>query len=260
LITPQQLKAVFPACMQCGPWVRIFGQMVDEFDLRPDNRFAMFLAQTGYESESFKRLREDMSYSAAELVKTWPHEFPSEKCEAAQRYQRSPAGLANFIYANKNGNGPEGSGDGLKYRGGGLIQLTGKANYTEVGRALNLRLDAAPQLIEQPLIAARTAGYFWKLKDLNAAADAGDFDHITKVINGGMGGADERRALWQKILVQMSIPMPTKGPAPQTVVKPVVQYTRGIAPGPDDGTPKGIMNPDSGFYMGMSGNRPGNPS
>lgn len=237
MITPQQLKNVFPACMQCGPWVRIFNMMVDEFDLRPPHRLAMWLAQCGYESESFKRLREDMSYSAGELVATWPHVFVNRNSELSQKYQRNPAGLANFIYANKNGNGGPETGDGLKYRGGGLIQLTGKANYTQIGKALNLRLDAAPILIEQPLNAARTAGYFWKLHDLNAAADEGDFEYTTLKINGpAKEGASERRALWEA-LVKQSIDgvAPPKGPAPVPV-----------------GTQDGISDPNYRAFSGVA--------
>jgi putative chitinase len=242
VITPQQLKAVFPACKNCGPWVRIFGQMVDEFDLRPANRLVMFLAQCGYESESFMRLREDMSYSAAELVATWPHVFTDTKSEVTQKYQRNPAGLANFIYAGKDGNGHEGTGDGLKFRGGGLIQLTGRANYTQVGNALGVRLDIAPQMIEQPILAARTAGYFWKIHDLNAAADAGDFDYTTRKINdAAMLGAAERRQLWANLIAQnvdSAVIVPRADiPAPPT--------TRGQAPGPvAPGTVDGIMDPD----------------
>ncbi len=218
MITPEQLKAVFPTCMQCGPWVRIFNQMVDEFDLRPDNRLAMWLAQCGYESNSFRNIRENMSYTAQRLTQVWPKEFPT--LQAASKYERNPAGLANYIYAGKNGNGDEGTGDGLKFRGGGLIQLTGRANYSAVGKALNLRLDVAPQMIEQPIVSARSAGYFWKMNDLNAAADAGDFDYTTKRVNGSaMLGKDERKALWQKIVAVMKLPTAAnnKGPAPGPV-------------------------------------------
>lgn len=218
MITPEQLKAVFPACMQCGPWVRIFNQMVDEFDLRPDNRFAMWLAQCGYESDSFRKVRESMSYTAARLIQVWPKEFPT--LQSAAKYERNPAGLANYIYANRNGNGDEGTGDGLKFRGGGLIELTGRANYSVVGKGLNLRLDVAPQMIEQPIVAARTAGYFWKMNDLNAAADAGDFDYTTRKVNGkAMLGAADRKKLWQAIVAAMKRPSAAgnKGPAPGPV-------------------------------------------
>ena len=130
MITPMQLRVVFPTCRNPGLWCRTFDQVVDEFDLRPPQRLAMWLAQCGYESESFNVLREIMSYrTVAQLRAVFPREFPTD--DAAQRYVMNPTGLANFIYAGKNGNGDAASGDGFKYRGGGLIQLTGRANYKD---------------------------------------------------------------------------------------------------------------------------------
>lgn len=206
MITPMQLKAVFPACRNPGIWCRVFDQIADEFDLRPLHRLAMWLAQCGFESESFNTLRELMSYrTVAQLRAVYPREFPTD--EAAQRYIMNPSGLANFVYANRNGNGDVASNDGFKYRGGGLIQLTGRANYKAAGEALGLDLEVRPlQIVSEPA-AARTAGFFWQLKDLNAAADAGDFDHTTRAINGrAMHGAADRKALWQKLVVQLSAP------------------------------------------------------
>lgn len=210
MITPMQLKAVFPACRNPGLWCRVLDKTVDEFDLRPDNRLAMFVAQCGYESESFNVLREVMSYSTvARLRAVYPREFPTD--ESAQRYVMNPIGLANFVYAGKNGNGDVASGDGFKYRGGGLIELTGRANYKGVGAALGLDLEIRPKQIETEAIAARTAGFYWKQHDLNAAADAGDFDYTTKAINGpAMLGAEERKALWQKLIAVMNLPTPVQ--------------------------------------------------
>lgn len=202
MITPAQLKTVFPACRNPGIWVRAIDKVVDEFDLRPPRRLAMWLAQCGFESSSFNTLREVLSYrTTAQLRAVFPREFPTD--DAAQRYVMNPAGLANFIYAGKNGNGDVASGDGFKYRGGGLIQLTGKGNYDEVGKALGLDLLLRPgQIIVEPT-AARTAGFFWQQNDLNAAADEGDFDYTTRRVNGSaMRGAAERKALWQKLVEQ----------------------------------------------------------
>lgn len=208
MITPMQLKAVFTYCRNPGVWCRAIGQIAAEFELDkpgPDgtlDRLAMFLAQCGYESESFNQLREVLSYRTVEQLRAvFPREFPTD--DAAQRYVMNPAGLGNFIYAGKNGNGDVPSGDGYKYRGGGLIQLTGRENYREVGKALGLDLEIRPQQITLEPIAARTAGFFWVQNDLNAAADAGDFDHTTKRINGSaMEGAKERKELWQKLVDQ----------------------------------------------------------
>lgn len=203
-----QLRAVFPTCRNPGLWCRTFDQVVDEFDLRPPQRLAMWLAQTGYESESFNVLREIMSYrTVAQLRAVFPREFPTD--DAAQRYVMNPSGLANFIYAGKNGNGDVSSGDGFKYRGGGLIQLTGRGNYKAVGEALGLDLEVRPLQITIEPIAARTAGFFWKQNDLNAAADAGDFDYTTRRVNGAaMEGAAERKKLWQELVQQLDVPTP----------------------------------------------------
>lgn len=205
MITPMQLKAAFPYCRNPGLWCRVIAATVAEFELTTDARLAMWLAQCGYESESFNRLREDLAYrTPAQLRAVFPREFPTD--EAAQRYVMNPQGLANFLYANKNGNGDVASGDGFKYRGGGLIQLTGRGNYRAVGQALGLDLEVRPLQIQSEMIAARTAGFFWVQNDLNAAADAGDFDYTTKRVNGkAMEGADERRKFWEALKIQLSV-------------------------------------------------------
>lgn len=208
MITPGQLRTVFPFCHNPGVWVRTFDQTVDEFNLRPDHRLAMFLAQTGYESSSFNVLRERLSYrTAKQICEVFPREFPTEA--AATPFVLNPIGLANKVYADKNGNGPEASGDGMTYRGGGLIQLTGRANYKGVGAALNLDLEMRPKQIELMSIAARTAGFFWKQNDLNAAADEGDFDYTTRRVNGiAMRGAADRKVLWQKLVTVLGAVTP----------------------------------------------------
>jgi putative chitinase len=213
VITPAQLHQAFPFCRNPGLWCRVFGQVLPEFEITTDVRLAMFVAQTGYESSSFNVTRENLSYrTVAQLRAAFPNEFPTD--DAAQRYVMNPMGLGNFIYANKNGNGDVASGDGFKYRGGGLIQLTGKANYEGVGKALGIDLAVRPKQIEQENIACRTAGFFWKQNDLNAAADAGDFDYTTRRINGpAMKGSDERRKYWHAVLEAMGQPDPTAAAA-----------------------------------------------
>jgi len=214
MITPMQLKAVFPACRNPGLWVRTFQNTLGEFEIdKTPQRLAAFLAQTGYESSSFNVLRELLAYqTTAKLMAAFPREIPTE--DVALRYVMNPSGLANYIYANKNGNGDVASGDGFKYRGGGLIQLTGRGNYREVGKALALDLEIRPaQIISEP-IAARTAGFFWKQNDLNAAADAGDFDYTTRKVNGSaMLGAAKRKALWINLTEQLGMPTPTAAAA-----------------------------------------------
>lgn len=206
MVTPAQLRAVFTKCRNPSNWCRVFGNIADEFELADGNRLTMWLAQCGFESAHFNVLRENMSYrNVAQLRAVFPREFPTD--ESAQKYVINPSGLANFVYANRDGNGDVASGDGFKYRGGGLIQLTGRANYKGVGVGLGIDLEQRPKQIEIEAIAARTAGFFWKQNDLNAAADAGDFDYTTRKINGSaMHGAAERKALWQKLVIVMTTP------------------------------------------------------
>lgn len=207
-LSPQMLHTVFPAMRNVGTWAQTLDRMVDEFELRPPQRLAMFIAQCGFESSSFNQLRELMSYRTPPAIRAvYPHEFKTDA--EAVPYVLNPQGLANFVYANKNGNGDVASGDGFKFRGGGLIELTGRANYKAVGDALALDLIGRTMLIEQPAIAARTAGFFWKQNDLNAAADAGDFDYTTRKINGSaMHAAAERKALWMTLKSVMGTPDP----------------------------------------------------
>lgn len=262
MITPLQLKQVFPVCHDPNAWCRVFTLELPAFEIDTPLRVAAWVAQCGYESESFNRLRESGSYgkktqnaagavvydlySEKRLMEIWPHKFPT--LASTQPYIQNPEQLLNYVYAGILGNGPPESRDGTIYRGGGLIQLTGRDNYREVGKALGLRLEAMPKLIEQPQIAARTSGYFWKMHDLNAAADAGDFDYITKRVNGALTGAAERGAAYQRALVQLSAPPPRKGPPPSSPVQPPNPApTPGPAPGAVPlGTLDGVHTPGMG--------------
>lgn len=207
MITPMQLRAVFPTCRNPGIWCRAFGLSLSGTGIdETPTRLAMFLAQCGYESESFNVLRELMSYSTVAKVRAvFPRELPTD--DIAQRYVMNPSGLANFVYANRDGNGDVASGDGFKFRGGGLLQITGKANYDAVGKAIGRDFILRPNDIIIEAVAVQTSAYFWNLKDLNAAADAGGFDHTTRAINGtAMEGNVERRKLWVALEVQLGAP------------------------------------------------------
>lgn len=226
IITPMQLKAVFPACRNLGVWCRAVNQVLPgtEIDETPQ-RLAMFLAQCGHESSSFNTLREVLSYSTvARLRAVFPREFPAD--DIAQRYVMNPQGLGNFIYANRLGNGDVSTGDGFKYRGGGLLQLTGRGNYEAVGKAIGRDFILRPNDIIIETVAVQTSAYFWNMKDLNAAADAGDFDHTTRAINGkAMQGSAERRVLWQKLAEQLGAP----------TAQAVAEAARRAVPVPVDG-------------------------
>lgn len=193
---------MFPSCRDPSLWVSLFLATFDEFEINTVARQNMWIAQCGFESSSFNVLRENLSYRAEQLPKVWPHYFPDDA--TAQRFALRPQDLGNYVYANRLGNGDFASGDGFTYRGGGLIELTGRSSYKSVGDYLGLALEDRPSLIEQPPTAARTAGLFWQMNELNQVADTGDFQKVTKVINGALTGLDQRTALWTK-LQQLSV-------------------------------------------------------
>lgn len=190
--TATQIMQVFPNCRDPGLWSSILPRVAAEFEINTRSRLAAFLAQCGHESNQFNTLRENLSYSMLGMMKTWPSRFPTEASTAP--FVRQPERLGNYVYADRLGNGDYASGDGWKFRGGGLIQLTGRRNYREAGAALELPLEQQPTKIEDRRIAARVAGWFWYSRGLNQLADEGDFARVTQIVNGGQKGAVERRA------------------------------------------------------------------
>jgi putative chitinase len=160
-------------------------------DLSTPNRLAAFLAQCGHESGGFKYMEENLNYKAESLVRTWPSHFNEEN---ANEYAHNPEKIANRSYANRMGNGDEESGDGWKYRGRGFLQLTGKANYGHVSSDMGFDFVSEPDAIATPEGAAITAAWFWKKHNLNHYVDNNDFVQMTKIINGGTLGLEDRVA------------------------------------------------------------------
>jgi putative chitinase len=161
-------------------------------------RVAPFLAQCGHESGGFVSLEENLNYSADRLLAVFPKYFRSGEMAAA--YARKPQAIANRVYANRMGNGDEASGDGWAYRGGGLIQLTGAENYRRCGDSIGVNLLRAPELVRtNKTYAAISAAWFWADRGCNAYADIGDFEGLTRRINGGLNGLEDRVAWLQKV-------------------------------------------------------------
>lgn len=177
----------------------------DLYEIATPQRQAHFLAQAAHESAGFTLLTENLRYSAAALLQTWPRRFTPA---SAVEFAYNPERIAERVYGGRMGNGPEGSGDGWRYRGRGLFQVTGRANYEACGRELGLDLLSAPHLLCLPRNAARSAGWYWRSRGCNALADEGDFEGITQKVNGGTNGLAERagwlvraeRALAQEVL------------------------------------------------------------
>ena len=173
-------------------WVEPLEEVFHRYEINTPERQAAFIGQCAHESMNFTKLEENMNYSAEGLMKTWPSRFPT--LESAKPYHRNPEKIANKVYAGRMGNGPEETGEGWLYHGRGLIQLTGKDNYTLAGDALGMDFVHSPDYVLVPKYAALTAGWYWNKRGLNKEADAKDYTGMTKKINGGTIGLDDRIA------------------------------------------------------------------
>jgi putative chitinase len=171
-------------------WVDALNETFDRFDISNPNRQAAFIGQCGHECGNFRVLEENLNYKAATLMKLWSKRFPT--LEIANQYAGNPKKIANMVYANRMGNRDESSGDGYRFRGRGCIQTTGHANYFHAGKALGFDFVMEPDVVSTPKYAALTAGFFWSTHGLNALSDAQDHKSITKRINGGFIGLEDR--------------------------------------------------------------------
>jgi putative chitinase len=179
-----------------GKWLEPLQETFEKYQINTPKRQACFIGQCMHESGGFKFLKENLNYSAKALMATWPSRFPD--MDMAEKYERQPEKIANKVYSGRMGNTED--GDGAKYIGRGLIQLTGKDNYRAFGEAIGEDLVANPQLVEQPRYAALSAGWFWNKRGLNALADAMDVTTMTVRINGGRIGIDDRIAKINKAI------------------------------------------------------------
>ncbi|MGU1251554.1 glycoside hydrolase family 19 protein [Pseudomonas aeruginosa] len=202
LITEQQLLQIFPnAGHRAGFFVPALNAAMGRFGITSPVRVAAFLAQVGHESAHLTRLVENLNYSARGLAATWPSRYRGtggKPNALALNLARHAEAIANNTYANRNGNGDESSGDGWRFRGRGLLQITGRRNYRTVGDSLGLPLEIEPELLEQPEHAASSSAWWWAAHGLNGLADRCEFAAITRRINGGMNGQAERMALWER--------------------------------------------------------------
>lgn len=196
-ITTEQFHELFPSAKDQTAWVAALNAVLPRYDIITRSRIAMFLAQCGHESLGFTVLAENLNYSAEALRRTWPKRFPGN---LADQYARQPERIANRVYANRMGNGPEGSGDGWKHRGRGLIQLTGASNYRMFARAVGRPYEGIAAYLETPEGAVESAGWFWSVNSLNQLADTGNVEAATKRINGGLHGLADRQARYKQAL------------------------------------------------------------
>ena len=198
MITEAQLKQIIPGNKHVSYWHHALEQLLPDYDINTPQRIAAFVAQCAHESGNFTTLKENLNYKPATLRKLFPKYFPTD--ELAEEYCRKPnkqEAIANRIYADRMGNGSESSGDPARWIGRGLIQLTGRTNYQNFADSIEvdgrpLDINEVPEYLATFEGAAQSACWFWETNKLNQWADAGDILTLTKRINGGTIGLNDR--------------------------------------------------------------------
>lgn len=190
ILTLEKLRQLIPRNRYVAEWHEALDQLLPDYEINTPRRVAAFVAQCAHESAGFQFLEENLNYRAASLRKTFAKYFPTDAL--AQQYERKPQMIANRVYANRMGNGDEASGDGWRYRGRGLIQLTGKDNYTFFAGSLGISVEEAAEYLGTFEGAAQSACFFWQENNINRFADANDIRGMTRAINGGFIGLEDR--------------------------------------------------------------------
>jgi len=198
MITLQQLKAILPNNKSPQLLLDALNTILPKYNINTKERIACFLAQCGHESGEFNILKENLNYTDKSLCTIWPKRFPSLKVAAP--YNRNPEKIANKIYADRMGNGNELSGDGYKFRGRGCIQMTGKENYTKFAKHIGKTLEETIVYCESIEGAIESGCYYWSTHNLNVFVDKKDFIGLTKAINGGVIGLEERKKHYDKAI------------------------------------------------------------
>jgi putative chitinase len=188
--TPAKFEAIISKNPYADHWYEALCQILPDYDINTVPRVSAFLAQTAHESGNYRAIKENLNYKAASLCKVWPKYFPN--MEIANAYAQQPERIANRAYGGRMGNGPEESGDGWKFCGRGLIQLTGKDNYSRYAQSLEISLDEASEHLTTFEGCVQSAAWFWEANNLNQWADSGDMLTLTKRINGGTLGLEDR--------------------------------------------------------------------
>jgi putative chitinase len=189
-LTKEQLGQLLPNNPYIDQWHHALSQLLPDYEIDTPKRIAAFIAQCSHESGGFTALKENLNYRAVTLRKVFPKYFPND--DLANAYAGKQEMIANRVYGGRMGNGAEATGDGFRYCGRGLIQLTGKSNYQAFADSLEMEVEDVPEYLQSFEGAAQSACWFWESNNLNRFADTGDIKGMTKVINGGYIGLDDR--------------------------------------------------------------------
>jgi len=198
ILSRDQLAQLIPGNPYVDYWHSAMDRCLPDYDINTPQRIAMFVAQCAHESGNFRILKENLNYRAESLTKVWPRHFPN--IDIARQYANKQEAIANRAYANRMGNGPEESGDGWRYCGRGLIQLTGKDNYTRFAMSIETPVEEIPAYLGTFEGAVQSACWFWETNNLNQWCDQGDVVTVTKKINGGTIGLADRQKHYQHAL------------------------------------------------------------
>lgn len=194
--TKEQVKRMIPDNQFVDDWYNALNTILPEYSINTPERVSAFMAQCAHESQNFKVLKENLNYRANSLYKTFRKYFPS--IAVAKEYELKPEKIANKVYASRMGNDNEASGDGYRYRGRGLIQVTGKDNYTLFAESIETPLSEIPDYLQTFEGAVQSACWFWEQNNLNTFADARDIVNLTLRINGGTIGLEHRMELYNR--------------------------------------------------------------
>lgn len=195
-LNKELLSSMMPECKNPNDITTAFNELSEAYELNTVNRVAGFLAQCGHESNSFNVMKENLNYSSEGLQKIFGKYFPTKAL--ADAYARKPEKIANKVYGNRFGNGIEASGDGFRYSGKGFIQLTFKNNYVEFAKSINKTLEETVQYVQTVKGAMESAMWYWKTRKVNFYCDKNDIIGMTKIINGGTHGLDDRTKRYEK--------------------------------------------------------------
>ena len=201
MLTLNQLKQLLPRNQHVSYWHHALEQLLPDYEINTPRRMAAFIAQCAHESGGFTTLKENLNYKPMSLRKLFPKYFDTD--ELAQQYCSKPnkqAAIANRIYANRMGNGDEASGDGYRFSGRGLIQLTGRATWQEFADSIETSLTDLDEYMQTFEGACQSACFFWESRKLNQYADAGDIVTLTRKINGGTIGLEDRKKHYEHAL------------------------------------------------------------
>jgi len=227
MITLEQFKAMIPTNKEPEEWYKIAQDMFPKYNINTENRIAGFMAQCAHESMDFTRLEENLNYKEETLLKIFPRYFGEGKRNAAE-YARNPEKIANYVYMDEFRSSKMGNtqpGDGWRFRGRGIKQLTGRDNYTAFAKTVGKTAEEAAAYLETKQGAFESACWFWKTNNIEQYADADDITGMTKRINGGTIGIEDRTARYSraKAILSGKTPPPAATPAPSASNSKVIK-------------------------------------